>query len=307
MSRKTKTIITVAGFLILFAAFAVVGTILGKKLIHDVYETKINDLTNTVEINKHMVCRAARDISAGEVITEDMFVAGELLMSDITGLFMQSDVGKYALVDIPQNTVLNNCMLIDRVLGSDVRYVEYSCFHISSNIHSGDKIDIRIRYLNGEDFLVLSKKTAEKVIYNTSTCFLSVSEREQLYMASAIYDTVAYGAVLYALVYEEPTLQDGGKVTYIPSRNVAKLIYDDESMWRNDLVYNEFGHIIYDSEKRKDLEDRVDTEGIRENVSNVTPVKEAEQANNNGEGNSISSGYTDPTAELSEENEQKNP
>ncbi len=307
MSRKTKTIITVVGFLILLAAFAVVGTILGKKLIHDVYETKINELTNTVEINKHMIYRAARDISAGEAITEDMIVVGELLMGDTTGVFTQSDIGKYALVDIPQNTVLNNCILTEKVLDSDVRYVEYSCFHVSSNIHSGDKIDVRIRYSNGEDFLVLSKKTAEKVIYNTSTCFLSVSEREQLYMASAIYDTVAYGAVLYALVYEEPTLQEGGKVNYIPSKNVAKIIYDDEAAWRNEDVFNEYGHIIYSSDKREELEERVNVNGARENVSNVTPIKEAEQANDNGDGNSISSGYTDPSAELSEENEQSDP
>lgn len=299
MRRKTKTVIIFAVIILLFAVFVIVAFVLGRKIINDVYGVKIDRLNKIIDMNKKSVICANRDICAGEKITEDIIVYKEVLIEETTGVFDESGIGSYALIDIPVNTVINYNMVAERIPESDVRYAEYSCFHISSNIHSGDMIDVRIRYQNGEDLIVLSKKTAEKVSYNTSTCFLSVSEKEQLLMASAIYDSAAYNAVMYALVYESPTVQEASKVTYVPSVALAKRIYG-ESLKSDGKVYNEYGHAIYDIAERSALEDRLNGVSTTRDISNVMTAKDGEQSNNNGAGNEISSGYVEDGADAAE-------
>jgi hypothetical protein len=244
------------------------------------------------------VYKAKRNIEAGEVLSNDLLTSMEIMIADTTGLFNSEDIGKYALVPITEGIVLNKDMVAEYVPGSDVRYVEYSCFHLSSNIKRGDMTDVRIRYQDGEDMVVLSKKVAEKVSYNTSTCFLSVNEEEQLCMASAICDTVTYSAVLYALAYTEPTVQDASKVTYIPSKSVADIIYADYSHSDDYTVYyNSYGHAVYEQKKRIDLEGRLNGTAERGNISNVAPLYEGEQSNTNTKGNDISSGYNEQESE----------
>ncbi len=294
MNRRKRTMMfIILGFVGVLLAFSATVVVLGRRMIQDVYEKKITELSEVIEANKYTVYRAKRDILAGEVITDELVSAREELTGDAYGLFGADDIGKYALLDIPARTVLNTCLVTEKVIENDSRYVEYSCFHISSNIRSGDVIDVRIRYRNGEDFVVLSKKTAEMVSYNTSTCFLSVGEKEQLYMASAIHDSAAYNAVLYALLYEAPTEQKASKVTYIPSTNLAKIVFGDR-LDQNGIVYDDYGYIEYQTKDRLELEARLSGSTYAGDISNVMGTKKGEQANTNGNGNSISSGFVVP-------------
>ncbi len=301
MRRKTKRLIVAISILAIIVGFVITALILGKRIIDDVYGTKLRGYEETLKVNRKGIFYANRDIVAGEQITEDIIVYEEILMGETTGAFSAEDIGSIALINIPERTVLNRAMLVREKPADDVRYTEYSCFHISSNIHSGDKIDVRIRYQNGEDYVVLSKKTAEKVSYNTSTCFLSVDEEEQLRMASAIYDTAVFKAVLYALVYEEPTLQEASKVTYLASLPVARLIYGD-TVLSVGVVYDDFGHAVYRKTDRTALEERQrNATSAYGNVSNVKAANNEQQSNINGFGAEISSGYVDPDAETGEE------
>ncbi len=293
MRKRTRYIIRIVGILVFLAVFGVVGTLLGRKLIHDVYQTKIEDLNQTLELNTNSACISKRDILAGECITADMIEYTSILMGDITAIFTPDDIGKYALIDISEGTVLNKCMVNEKIKPDDVRNVEYSCFHVSSNIREGDYIDVRIRYQDGEDMVVLSKKSVEKVSYNTSTCFLLVSEREQLMMSSAIYDTVNHDAVLYALKYEQPSVQGAAKVTYIPTYNIARLMYASAEIWKEDgrVLYNDVA--VYNVNEREALEERLKEISSVNDVSNLSTAKDKDQSNDNGKGNDISSGYTD--------------
>lgn len=277
--RKKERLIFIILFL-LVAGAAIVGGFMVTKTIRNAYELQIKGLESTIADNSHTVYVALEDIPAGKVIEENMVSEEIHLMSIGQDLFKATDIGSKALVDIPQNTILSSALIAKGAKEETDREVEYTCIYLSSALVQGDFIDVRIRYQNGEDFVVMAKKQIEQLSLASSSCYLVVSEVDQQMMASAVTDTNRYDAVIYATAYPDPTVQEASNVTY-PARydNITKIaeienreVLEEEILLRGDLEL-----------RLAPLEDATQS-GTALDISNFTKVKEANQSNSNGSG-----------------------
>lgn len=72
------------------------------------------------------------------------------------------DFGKLVLIDIAPGTFVTKSMLTDENVDSDLRETEFDVIYINSNITFNDYVDIRIVFPNGENYIVLTKKSIKK-------------------------------------------------------------------------------------------------------------------------------------------------
>ena len=84
-------------------------------------------------------------------------------------------------------------------------------------MNPGTYIDVRIRFQNGEDYCVLSRKMISEIDLETSTCYLTVDKDEIRRMASAIVDAKIYNAHMYSTAYTYGNIQPASEITYLPS------------------------------------------------------------------------------------------
>jgi len=95
---------------------------------------------------------------------------------------------------------------------------------LNNNIISGDRIDIRIRYDNAEDYTVLLDKKVRQCDSGTGIV-LELTEEEILMISSAVADMGQYaGTSLYAAKYPENSKMAEGKVNYVPNKAVLLLL-----------------------------------------------------------------------------------
>ena len=106
----------------------------------------------------------------------------------------------------------------------NVREVFISEAELPGHLESGDRIDVRIRYANAEDYVVLADKIMVK--YATGNgMVLGLSEEEILRLSSAISDCQIYDdAKLYAVAYPESTVVETGCVTYLTNKNIQRML-----------------------------------------------------------------------------------
>ena len=106
----------------------------------------------------------------------------------------------------------------------DLRQIFISEAELAEHLETGDRIDVRIRYANAEDYLILSDKALVKC-EKESGMVLELSEEEILFLSSAISDSDMYeGTKLYAVEYPEYQKIQAGEVTYIPNKNILRMI-----------------------------------------------------------------------------------
>ena len=111
-------------------------------------------------------------------------------------------------------------------------------------------VDIRIRYPNGEDYIVLSGKKIRLDNERFDKCYLQLDEREILMMSAAMYDTEVYrGTTLYTSRYLEPGIQTKSIVTYLPGAEMRELMIESP---------NVFGMVSESVQERKNLEARLE-------------------------------------------------
>lgn len=109
-------------------------------------------------------------------------------------------------------------------LSDNVREVFISEAELAGYLESGDRIDVRIRYSNAEDYLVLADKKMIK--YGTGNgMVLGLSEEEILRLSSAISDCQRYdNTKLYAVAYPESIAVETGCVTYLTNRDIQRML-----------------------------------------------------------------------------------
>lgn len=120
----------------------------------------------------------------------------KLYEEDTTLLFTLDDVGKVDCVDIAQGqTIMKNMVEFDDY----IHFYEKECSFIwlSSNLKENDQVDIRILFPNGEDYVVVAKKTLKSPQIAVNNVFLWLSEDEILKLDSAVVDANLNGAKLY--------------------------------------------------------------------------------------------------------------
>ncbi len=159
----------------------------------------------------------------GTVLTEDK-LDRQIRYSDYPQEFFitEEDLGKALALDIGEGT----CMTEIMICHSDENVREYFLedAYIPEHIQQGDRIDLRIRYGNAEEYVVL----ADKIILECSKghgMVIALTEEEFLLVSSAISDTREYGKTkLYVVEYPEYDHKEKGQISYIANQDVLLLL-----------------------------------------------------------------------------------
>lgn len=172
---------------------------------------------------RHMVYVAAEKLPKGTILTEEKLYQ-EIRYLDLppSELLTEEAIGKAVAIDIPEGTCLTTAMLY--TAESNVREIFLSEIEIPDYVESGDRVDIRIRYKNAEEYVVLADKILVKCDPGNGMV-LELTEEELLLMSSAIADNVFYdGTKLYAVRYPEYEHTEVGTVNYIANQEILALL-----------------------------------------------------------------------------------
>ncbi|MCQ4085602.1 SAF domain-containing protein [Saccharibacillus sp. JS10] len=191
------------------------------------YEQQIANM----DAERTSVFALTRNIQAGEEIGEDDLIQVQVIKATVPDNMLSSTdaIGRYAKVDLPQNTPVSESLLYDgEVTPNDLRNQEFRLIELPSRLQIGEFVDIRVKFPTGEDFIVLSKKRTENL--SAGTLWIQMNEREILTMSSSIVDAYLNDASIYAVSYVEPGLQQAAKVTYPSNTAVLDLIENNPNI-----------------------------------------------------------------------------
>lgn len=172
---------------------------------------------------------AVTDIPAGTKVTLDLLELTDGSLSNRTGLFGTSDINKTAIASIAAGTPLYGSMVYDETIEAG-NTAQYTGIRFPSNAAAGSFVDIRIRFRNGNDYIIVSKTKLTDIDHGSETSLLTLKELELLYLSSALTDGELYEAELYATVYSSPETQPPSEITYIPQIENLPLIYPPEDL-----------------------------------------------------------------------------
>ena len=122
---------------------------------------------------------ALADIGAGDILSEDNVGLKIVYSSQAAESYITArDIGKTAVIDIPEGTHVVKAMLAESEVSQTLREVEYDVIYISPNIAENEYVDVRIIYPNGESYIVLTKKSLKGLQQGTPVCYMWVDEEE---------------------------------------------------------------------------------------------------------------------------------
>lgn len=238
--------------IIIIGTVAISTSIIMIDQIRGEYEYMLNDANKEMNENKRSVYIALSDINTGEILTMDVVEEKTVYSTQPDENHISKDeIGKAVMIDIPQGTHILKAMLTRHTVSSVLREVEYDVIHTSTNIETNDYVDVRICYPNGENFIVLSKKSFKGFQPDSPICYLWVDEEELLRMSAAVVDAGIYqGSRLFMTKYIEPNIQEASTITYTPNVSVLSLIENDPN------IVDRCSQIL-NKEVRKALENRL--------------------------------------------------
>ena len=136
-----------------------------------------------------------------------------------------------------KNTLITTELLskADNIVQDDVRKQEYNMLVLPMDLKTGDYIDIRVMFPNGQDFIVVAKKEVEVPIVggteSTDTIWVNLSEDEILHMSCAIVDSSQVkGTKIYATKYTEAGMQNAATPTYPINESTSRLLQSDPNV-----------------------------------------------------------------------------
>ena len=202
----------------------------------------IGELTHTVEEQKSRMVRVlciGRDLLPGERITaEDIYTAEvpeDALPADCVAAASELE-GRILRIPVMKGAYITAGMLVGEAPKDDERELRYSCIKYDHLTGPGDCIDVRIRYADATDYVILSKKSVFGI--DDEGILLRVGEEELLLMDSAIVDAASFpGAYLYSTSYVEELMQEAAVVNYTPTASVIGLIENDPNVVRAAAEY----------------------------------------------------------------------
>ncbi len=257
---KKSTKYYIVSSLLAIGMVIVVTCIVGGCFIRKIqisYEEHARQTEEIIKQHTRTVYVPLHEIRAGELVEEAMLESREVLYSQSPEfLFSSDDIGKKALVDIAAGTYMIKNLVEQSEVAEECREVCYQSIQLTENIKNYDVVDVRIRYPNGEDYIVLTGKTICLDEENYGKCYLQLNEEEILMMSAAMYDVTLYrGTEIYTSRYIEPILQSRSVVTYLPSADLKKLMQTSPNISRMTTTVSE--------EMRMGLEIRLGTKKER--------------------------------------------
>ena len=219
--RKALKRAGIAGLVLLLLAAIPVIVYLYRSL--EECSAAARNLADRLTLYQKEVYVAAKQLPKGTVLTEEN-VCLEVRYSDeaIEHYMTAQQLGMVTALDVEAGTCLTNGMLAEA--SKNIRTVFFSEGEVPEHIGTGDRIDVRIRYFNAEDYTVLSDKI---VVTGASGngMLLDLTEEELLLLSSAISDCQEYkGTKLYAVEYPEYQQSGSGRVNYIANEEILALL-----------------------------------------------------------------------------------
>ena len=142
-----------------------------------------------------------------------------------------------AKITMKKNTVVTTECLSkgDNIVQDDVRKQEYNMIVLPTDLTTGDYIDVRVMFPNGQDYIAIAKKEVEIPVIDgaesTDTIWLKLSEDEILHMSCAIVDSAQVkGAKIYATKYTEAGMQNAAIPTYPINESTSQLLQRDPNV-----------------------------------------------------------------------------
>ncbi|KJB86827.1 hypothetical protein AZ66_16645 [Paenibacillus sp. E194] len=230
-------------------------------------------------------------------------LAGKRIRSDdIAKIEMSSDlapkqalnhpdqiIGKRLKIDtVPRTPVISTMLFEDEKMSDDLRWVETAVIQLPLRLQEKDMIDVRIRFPNGQDYIILSKKEIKSMQY--PTIWAHMDEQERLLFSSACVDAFVNGGQIYALRYIEPQIQNKAVPNYPANEQVLKLIEADPSIVKKaDTALNRLVRTRMEKEWERQSVNKSSAEGWNNMQGNRTDVN---YVSTHGEGSAATSGYS---------------
>ncbi|WP_051217231.1 SAF domain-containing protein [Paenibacillus assamensis] len=154
--------------------------------------------------------------------------------------------GSIAKIDLAANVPLIDSMVGNKgSIGQDIRWIETGVIQLPLALESNHVIDVRIRYPDGQDYVVLSHKKVHRI--QDSTIWIHMSEHELLTMSSACVDAYLNGGQIYAVRYVDAYVQERAIVNYPVNQHVTQLINNNPNLVKD-------ANIVMSGQARKRLE-----------------------------------------------------
>lgn len=131
----------------------------------------------------------------------------------------------------------------------DERAIEIRAIQLDHSLQEGDLVDVRIRYPNGEEYILLSKRGCYDVSKEEERMTMWLREEELLRLSSSMVDAAFTEGLLYIVRYREEIDQKPSKITYIPRKEVQQLIKENPNIVGK-------AETILSSQLRNQLEER---------------------------------------------------
>ena len=265
-----KVVISIIVTIFIMSAAGVAGYFFGLKPWIDSARLQLATYQSTIGMSMHTILVATHDLKAGDILSDGDVYEKETYISNTADLITYNDLGKTLLINIPAEEIVYERDLIEPTANDTERRVQYSCFAVSEGMNPGTWIDVRIRFQNGEDYCVLSKKMIDSIDLETSTCFLTVDKTEIVRMASAIVDANIFNGYLYSTAYTLGTIQEASEVTYLPSYSdpeFRRAYFNDQMVAaRDDLIsrLTEYANTVMKYEIGLDISNQAGTSTTKE-------------------------------------------
>jgi len=217
-SRKIRITLFVGILLTLFILIFVYGYFTWQKC-----KQERDALDKQLSLYEKTVYVAAKKIPKGTVLTEEILDI-QVRYSDYAqdDFINKDDIGKLLSFDIEEGTCVMDFMVCNSE--SDTRMFFLEGVEIPKHVQEGDRVDIRIRYGNAEEYIVLADKTVSN-FREESGMVLYLTEEEFLMISSAIIDTELFRAAkLYVVEYPEYISMQKSRVNYIANQDVLLLL-----------------------------------------------------------------------------------
>lgn len=110
------------------------------------------------------------------------------------------------------------------------RGVEVKGVALQQGLQEGDRIDIRIRYPDGEEYVVIAQRGCYDVVIEENTMTMWLLEEEMLRLASSMVDCEYMNGILYTVRYRRDMKQESSIVNYIPKEAVYELMKNNPNV-----------------------------------------------------------------------------
>ena len=194
------------------------------------YQKRIGELENELGAYNRKAYRSKEFLRAGTVLKPDMIEEIDI-HSDTDCFADQEDLGRVLLIDLNAGEAITKSILKNTDEQKYLKEIEISFCRIPDNVAENDYVDVRIRFPDGTDYIVSSKKKVIKINTAGEKIYFDLCEEELLLLNSAFFDTMKFpGSELYLTKYIYPEKESPSIVNYIPTIPLNELIKNNPNI-----------------------------------------------------------------------------